>query len=151
VHYASYSLASLIAIVLTQTVVLGTVPIPLSTIPGMTPRLARLAFGGAFATAGFAIRSGDDYNGASIATCECFQESPQPFGTSSTYYIRVHSFLTSRLSGWSLSHVVLASLTKRYRKEMAKRLAKPLPSTSPLAGIMTLATIGAGVAYGITI
>jgi len=49
----------------------------------MTPRLARLAFGGAFATAGSAIRSGDEYNGASIVTCECFLILLLPFGTSS--------------------------------------------------------------------
>jgi hypothetical protein len=117
----------------------------------MTPRLARLAFGGAFATAGSAIRSGDEYNGASIVTCECFLIPLLPFGISFNSYPHVQTFLIPPFLGWSLSHVVLASLTKRYRKEMAKRLAKPLPPTSPLAGIMTLATIGTGVAYGITI
>ncbi|KIM27385.1 hypothetical protein M408DRAFT_330088 [Serendipita vermifera MAFF 305830] len=97
-------------------------PFPASVLPGLPPRMARLAFGGLFATSGLAIQSGDEWNGASIATW------------------------------WSASHVVLSSIYKTYRKEMAKKLSKPPPVTSsPFAWVLTSATIATGAAYGITL
>ncbi|KIM20992.1 hypothetical protein M408DRAFT_333709 [Serendipita vermifera MAFF 305830] len=97
-------------------------PFPASILPGLPPRMARLAFGGLFATSGLAIQSGDEWNGASIATW------------------------------WSASHVVLSSIYKTYRKEMAKKLNKPPPvMSSPFAWVLTSATIATGAAYGITL
>ncbi|KAG8754741.1 hypothetical protein FRC14_004701 [Serendipita sp. 396] len=95
--------------------------IPSSLIRGTTPRLARVVLGGAFGTAGLAIRSGDQWNGASIATW------------------------------WSLSHVILAALAKSSRKELAKRMGKPLPTSSPAAWLLTTATIATGAAYSTAI
>ncbi|PVF94291.1 hypothetical protein CPB86DRAFT_713543 [Serendipita vermifera] len=99
----------------------ATSALPNSVLPGLPPRLARVAFGAAFGTAGAAIHSGDTWNGASIATW------------------------------WSISHLLLSSITKSVRKEVAKKAGKTLSRTSPFAYVLTSATVATGLAYGITL
>ncbi|CAG7853625.1 SubName: Full=Uncharacterized protein {ECO:0000313/EMBL:CCA73941.1} [Serendipita indica DSM 11827] len=70
---------------------------------------------------GVAMRSGDTWNGASIATW------------------------------WAFSHVIFASITKSTRKEIAKKTGKPLARPSPLAWVVTSASLATGLAYGVTL
>jgi hypothetical protein len=57
-------------------IVLASAAVPPSILPGLPPRLARVVFSGAFAASGMAIREGDEWNGASIATCEFSFSNP---------------------------------------------------------------------------